>query len=71
MLRLDERHDAVERDAFACWEIGEDGQMTYLPEVPKYDAGNGALNVPSFANVADDIVYNYIETQSDMLFDYE
>ena len=40
-------------------------------EGEKYDPGKGALAVPSFANVADDIVYDSIQTQSDMLFDFE
>ncbi len=40
-------------------------------EGEKYDPGKGALAVPGFANVADDIVYDSIQTQSDMLFDFE
>lgn len=36
-----------------------------------YDAGQGELGVPSFMNVADNIVYDYIQTQSAMLFDFE
>lgn len=35
----------------------------------KYDAGD--LGVPSFVNVADNIVYDYIQTQSAMIFDFE
>ncbi len=35
----------------------------------KYDAGD--LGVPSFMNVADSIVYDYIQTQSAMIFDFE
>ena len=37
----------------------------------KYDAGLGELGVPSFMNVADTIVYDYIQTQSAMIFDFE
>ncbi|MBR1820302.1 MAG: GerMN domain-containing protein, partial [Clostridia bacterium] len=37
----------------------------------KYDAGQGELGVPSFMNVADSIVYDYIQTQSAMIFDFE
>ena len=37
----------------------------------KYDADAGELGVPSFMNVADTIVYDYIQTQSAMLFDFE
>ena len=36
-----------------------------------YDAGRYALNVPSFANVAENIVYDYIQTQAGLIFDYE
>ena len=42
-------------------EIYVDGQ--------RYDAGD--LGVPSFMNVADSIVYDYIQTQSAMIFDFE
>ena len=37
----------------------------------KYEADGGELSVPSFMNVADSIVYDYIQTQSAMLFDFE
>ena len=37
----------------------------------KYDAAEGELGVPSFMNVADTIVYDYIQTQSAMIFDFE
>lgn len=37
----------------------------------KYDASAGELGVPSFMNMADSIVYDYIQTQSAMLFDYD
>ena len=37
----------------------------------RYDAAQGELGVPSFMNVADSIVYDYIQTQSAMLFDFE
>ena len=37
----------------------------------RYDAGQGELGVPSFMNVADSIVYDYIQTQSAMIFDFE
>lgn len=50
-------------DGIDSVEIYVDGQ--------KYDAGAGDLGVPSFVNVADSIVYDYIQTQSAMLFDFE
>jgi len=37
----------------------------------RYEAGKGELSVPSFMNMADSIVYDYIQTQSAMLFDFE
>ena len=37
----------------------------------KYDASQGELGVPSFMNVADSIVYDYIQTQANLLFDME
>lgn len=37
----------------------------------EYDAGNGELGIPSFMNIADSIVYDYIQTQSAMIFDFE
>ena len=42
-------------------EIYVDGQ--------KYDASQGELGVPSFMNIADNIVYDYIQTQANALFE--
>ena len=42
-------------------EIYVDGQ--------KYDAAQGELGVPSFMNIADNIVYDYIQTQANALFE--
>jgi len=47
---------------------GVDSVEIYVDGV-KYDAGD--LGVPSFVNVADSIVYDYIQTQSAMIFDFE
>lgn len=44
-------------------EIYVDGQ--------KYDIDSGELTAPTFMNVADTIVYDYIQTQSAMMFDFE
>ena len=44
-------------------EIYVDGQ--------RYDAAQGELGVPSFMNIADSIVYDYIQTQSTAIFDME
>ena len=47
---------------------GVDSVEIYVDGV-KYDAGD--LGVPTFMNVADSIVYDYIQTQSAMIFDFE
>ena len=44
-------------------EIYVDGQL--------YDPGESTLAVPTFVNVADDIIYDYIQTQSALLFDFD
>lgn len=46
------------------------GVEIYVDGQP-YDVGQGELGVPSFMNVADSIVYDYIQTQSAMIFDFE
>ena len=37
----------------------------------KYDASAGELGIPSFMNIADSIVYDYIQTQSNALFEMD
>ena len=49
---------------------GIDAVEIYVDGV-KYDAAQGELGIPSFMNIADSIVYDYIQTQSTLLFDYE
>ena len=49
---------------------GIDSVEIYVDGV-KYDAAQGELGVPSFMNVADSIVDDYIQTQSAMIFDFE
>ena len=49
---------------------GVDSVEIYVEGEP-YDPGAGTLSVPSFANVADDIVNGYIQTQAGLIFDYE
>ena len=44
-------------------EIYVDGEL--------YDPGVSTMSIPTFVNVADDIVYDYIQTQSAMIFDFE
>ena len=47
---------------------GVDSVEIYV-EGEKYDPGKDTLSVPTFANVADSIVYDYLQTQSAMLVD--
>lgn len=54
-----------------CTQFPGIEEVEVYVEGEAYDAGEGALNVPSFANVADDIIYDYIQTQSRMIFDFE
>lgn len=49
---------------------GVDSVEIYVDGKP-YDPGEGALAVPSFMNIADNIVYDYIQTQSALIFDME
>ena len=49
---------------------GIDSVEIYVEGEP-YDPGEGTLSVPSFANVAEEIENNYIQTQAGMIFDYE
>jgi len=49
---------------------GIEGVEIYV-EGEKYDPGADTLSVPTFANVADEIVNDYIQTQSNMIFDFE
>lgn len=44
-------------------EIYVDGEI--------YDPGENTLSVPTFINVADDVVYDYIQTQSAMILDVD
>lgn len=50
-------------DGIESVEIYVDGEA--------YDTDAGELGIPTFMNVADTIVYDYIQTQSAMLFDFE
>lgn len=54
-----------------CTRFEGINEVEIYVEGEAYDAGEGALSVPSFANVADDIVYDYIQAQSNMIFDFE
>lgn len=62
---------ALKALVLTCTQFKGIEKVEILVEGEKYDTGEGTLSVPSFANVADDIVYDYIQTQSNMIFDYE
>ena len=52
--------DIAEKDAI---EIYVDGEA--------YDPGENTLSVPTYANVADEIVSQSIQTQSELIFNFE
>ena len=49
---------------------GIDGVEIYV-DGERYDPGVDTLAIPTFVNIADDIVYDYIQTQSAMIFDFD
>ena len=62
---------ALKALVLTCTQFPGVEEVEIFVEGEAYDAGEGALNVPSFANVADDIIYDYIQTQSNLIFDFE
>ena len=62
---------ALKALVLTCTQFKGIEKVEILVEGERYDPGTGTLDVPTFANVADDIVYDYIQTQSNMIFDYE
>ena len=62
---------ALKALVLTCTQFDGVVSVEVLVEGEPYDPGEGALSVPSFANVAEDIVYDYIQTQSNMIFDFE
>ncbi len=62
---------ALKALVLTCTQFEGVDEVEVLVEGEPYDPGEGALSVPSFANVAEDIVYDYIQTQSNMIFDFE
>ena len=62
---------ALKALVLTCTQFEGINEVEILVEGEKYDPGKDTLNIPTFANVADDIVYDYIQTQSNMIFDFE
>ena len=54
-----------------CTQFEGVDRVEILVEGEKYDPGAGTLDVPTFANVAQDIVYENIQAQSNLIFDFE
>ena len=62
---------ALKALVLTCTQFEGVNRVEILVEGEKYDPGAGTLNVPTFANVAGDIVYDAIQTQSGLIFDFE
>jgi len=62
---------ALKALVLTCTQFEGIEEVEIFVEGEAYDPGAGALSAPSFANVADDIIYNYIQAQSGMIFDFE
>ena len=62
---------AMKALVLTCTQFDGIDRVEILVEGEKYDPGAGTLDVPTFANVASDIVYDYIQTQSNLIFDFE
>ena len=62
---------ALKALVLTCTQFDGVKRVEILVEGEPYDPGQGTLSVPSFANVADEIVNDYIQTQANIIFDYE
>ena len=62
---------ALKALVLTCTQFDGVKRVEILVEGEPYDPGQGTLSVPSFANVADEIVNDYIQTQANMIFAYE
>lgn len=62
---------ALKALVLTCTQFEGVERVEILVEGERYDPGEGALAVPSFANVASEIEDDYIQTQSMLLFDFE
>lgn len=62
---------ALKALVLTCTQFEGIEEVEIFVEGQDYDPGANTLNVPTFANVADDIVYETIQAQSNMIFDFE
>jgi len=66
-LNSDGGRMALKALVLTCTQFEGVNAVEIYVEGEKFDPGAGTLSVPSFANVADTIVYDYIQTQSAMI----
>ena len=66
-LNSDGGRMALKALVLTCTQFDGITAVEIYVEGEKFDPGRGTLSVPTFANVADTIVYDYIQTQSAML----
>lgn len=66
-LNSDGGRMAMKALVLTCTQFDGVNSVEIYVEGEKFDPGEGTLNVPTFANVADTIVYDYIQTQSAMI----
>ena len=62
---------ALKALVLTCTQFDGVKSVQILVEGEPYDPGQGTLSVPSFANVADEIANDYIQTQANLIFAYE
>ncbi|MBR1559789.1 MAG: GerMN domain-containing protein, partial [Clostridia bacterium] len=62
---------ALKALVLTCTQFDGVDRVELYVDGEKYDAAEGELGVPTFMNVADAIVYDYIQTQSNAIFDFE
>ena len=60
---------ALKALVLTCTQFDGVSAVEILVEGEPFDPGAGTLNVPTFANVADTIVYDYIQAQAAMILD--
>lgn len=66
-LNSDGGRMALKALVLTCTQFDAVERVEIYVEGEKFDPGEGTLSVPTFANVADTIVYDYIQTQSAMI----
>ena len=62
---------ALKALAATCAQFEGVDSVEILVDGEKWDPGEGTLAAPSFANIAGDIQYDYIQTQSSAIFDLD